>query len=851
MNARSGLVALALLGCTEEGEPARVQADALDRTNATEVRRSVRVPVVPDATDVSATVRITRDARGVPRIEADRLETAMYGLGRAMAEDRLFQMTVRRLRVSGRLSEVFAVVDPTSEGEEALNARLLESDVESRTLGFAREADRALAAMPAERAALFAAFARGVNAHIQSTDALGPAFDEHGITSVELWDASDALAGWDHSANLFARPLVRAQEEIASLNRCAGGACPPLSCGFTVIDDEAAVVQQPEDGVWPPGGVESLLGMSLQRPRKIQVDLKASQGLVVSGDRSESGAPMVFGEPQILLEAPSWFYEHQIVVEPEGINARGIGFPGSPGMIMFYNEHVAQTVTSGGGDVADLFEITRGSSGFYVVDGEEVPLTQHRETIRVRGGDAVDLTVEETRYGPIVSSLLDAVPTGRSFALRHAEWAVPERHSALAGIDLMQATNLTEYRAAISQVVAPTVNALYGGVNADDGEDHIAYHALTTIPRRSALVIGDHDLTGQHPYDGSVSDNDWDGFYGIDMNPHVIDPESGVLFSGNHLAVGSWYEDVVYGGFGGNGDTFRSHELRRRVAEWDASGSTIGFDELHELHADARSEVVLGVLDALERLESQGILPEDLPDEVPRDLLAVGARVKSGLVRWRDEGGGLLDQRSVGYRLALGVVENLIMFAREESFACTWGAAEGGAAHFLRAFAADPSVLGRVEAGYVMKVARKAWIDTLGSEDADVRTWTAASLDELPASSLPHQRDFFCLDVVDEDSCSMQPDWDLDIVVPHAAIHSITSTRGSMWPFTVDLSDPDSARALMAPGMSEDPTSPRYEDQVPTIEAKGAGNAWAIPLSPLSWTGGEDYEDHEDYEEVP
>ena len=259
--------------------------------------------------------------------------------------------------------------------------------------------------------------------------------------------------------------------------------------------------------------------------------------------------------------------------------------------------------------------------------------------------------------------------------------------------------------------------------------------------------------------------------------------------------------------------------------------------------------MVLGVLDALERLESQGILPEDLPDEVPRDLLAVGARVKSGLVRWRDEGGGLLDQRSVGYRLALGVVENLIMFAREESFACTWGAAEG----VLRTSCAPSPRIRPSSDGWrpgSCWVARAAWIraGVRGRRRADL---DGPSLDELPAYSLPHQRDFFCLDAVDEDSCSMQPDWDLDIVVPHAAVHSITSTRGSMWPFTVDLSDPDSARALMAPGMSEDPTSPRYEDQVPTIEAKGAGNAWAIPLSPLSWTGGEDYEDHEDHEEVP
>ena len=74
----------------------------------------------------------------------------------------------------------------------------------------------------------------------------------------------------------------------------------------------------------------------------------------------------------------------------------------------------------------------------------------------------------------------------------------------------------------------------------------------------------------------------------------------------------------------------------------------------------------------------------------------------------------------------------------------------------------------------------------------------------------------------------------------------MTSSRASAWPFTVDLSNVDSARALMAPGMSEDPGSPRYDDQVPTMEAKGEGDAWAIPLSPLAWDGGEDTEEYED-----
>ena len=72
-----------------------------------------------------ADVRIVRDDFGVPHIEADTFEAAMYGLGRTMAEDRLFQMEVRRLRASGRLSEFFAVPKPATNDDQDLNERLL------------------------------------------------------------------------------------------------------------------------------------------------------------------------------------------------------------------------------------------------------------------------------------------------------------------------------------------------------------------------------------------------------------------------------------------------------------------------------------------------------------------------------------------------------------------------------------------------------------------------------------------------------------------------------------------------------------------------------------------------------
>ena len=58
-------------------------------------------------TGPKATIRIERDADGVPTIIAQSDEDAAFGLGFVHAQDRLFQMELMRRYASGRLAEIF------------------------------------------------------------------------------------------------------------------------------------------------------------------------------------------------------------------------------------------------------------------------------------------------------------------------------------------------------------------------------------------------------------------------------------------------------------------------------------------------------------------------------------------------------------------------------------------------------------------------------------------------------------------------------------------------------------------------------------------------------------------------
>src|SRR5947209_11466775 len=76
---------------------------------------------------ISAPVDIVRDADAIPHIFAATRNDALFGLGYAHAQDRLWQMEFQRRIGSGRLSEIFG-------------AATIPQDRFLRTVGFARAA---------------------------------------------------------------------------------------------------------------------------------------------------------------------------------------------------------------------------------------------------------------------------------------------------------------------------------------------------------------------------------------------------------------------------------------------------------------------------------------------------------------------------------------------------------------------------------------------------------------------------------------------------------------------------------------------------------------------------------------
>jgi penicillin amidase len=104
---------------------------------------------------LSTQVRVTRDAQGVPTIEASTLQDLFFAQGYVTAQDRLWQMDIMRRFAAGELAEI-------------LGDDLLKHDREQRILGLRIASQKALEITSEAERSRLSAYALGVNAYIES-----------------------------------------------------------------------------------------------------------------------------------------------------------------------------------------------------------------------------------------------------------------------------------------------------------------------------------------------------------------------------------------------------------------------------------------------------------------------------------------------------------------------------------------------------------------------------------------------------------------------------------------------------------------------------------------------------------
>lgn len=492
---------------------------------------------------LSAPVEIVRDRYGIPHISAKSDADAWFALGFVHAQDRLFQMEITRRVGEGRLAELV--------GQQGLA-----SDRFMRILGVARGAESSLAALSPDARAQLDAYAAGVNAFLAHHPVLPPEFLLLNDTPAP-WRPVDTLI-WDRLMALQLSGNWRDELLRARLVK-------------TIPAELLAALwpNRPPDGATTLAHLASLYdGIPFDRlfaalPPPLGPD-RASNEWVVSGAHTATGRPILVNDPHLALTAPGPWY--LVRIDAPGLSLVGATAPGVPAVILGHNTRIAWGFTTTGADTYDLFiERTdpQNPAQYLAPDGAQ-PFDSHTETIKVRGGSDVTITVRSTRHGPVISDAManpDAgTAPGQLLALSSpAAYRTDTTAAAMFAVD--RAQNWGDFVAALSGWQAPVQNVVYADV---DG--HIGFIMPGLIPRRKS---GD----GWLPKPGWTGEYDWQGFAPFAELPRSFDPPAGRIVNANNRIVTDDFPVFITRDWAGSIRARRINELLDATARQDVYSS--------------------------------------------------------------------------------------------------------------------------------------------------------------------------------------------------------------------------------------------------------------------------------------
>ncbi|MFF9911195.1 penicillin acylase family protein [Streptomyces sp. NPDC013457] len=297
-------------------------------------------------------IEVYRDDWGVPHLRAADPIELVFAQGRVTAVDRAWQLEVERHRAQGTSAAFLGA------GETGW-------DTFVRQAALADTARRCFDALEPETARWVRAYVDGVNDGLREGASRAPQFAKVGLTPGR-WEPWTPLAVWLSTHILFAGfPTKLWREEVA---RRLGEEWTELFA---------------TDG---PG-------------------TSGSNGWVVSGARTASGAAIVAGDPHRFIEAPGVY--QQIRLSCPEYDVLGLAVPGVPGLAHFgHTGRVAWAITNAMADYQDLYRerLRRTADGGVEALGPDGwrRASAHRETVEVAGGEPVVIEVVETGRGPVI-----------------------------------------------------------------------------------------------------------------------------------------------------------------------------------------------------------------------------------------------------------------------------------------------------------------------------------------------------------------------------------------------------------------------------------------------------------------
>lgn len=474
-------------------------------------------------------VDVYMDERLVPHIYAENDVDAYYTQGYLHAKYRLWQMEFQTHVAAGRLSEI---VGPDR----------IDTDKFFRRMGMVYAAEKTMkeASKNKEIKAAIDAYAQGVNDYISKLEPQQIPFEYKLLDyKPEAWTVQKTyLFLMFMSYDLTARGITNDLKMTNARNYF----------GYEDFDQLYTNMQDSLDPIVPKGTAYTPASISVTAPASVDSlyygktnnggaaiapvvpdKNNGSNNWAVAGSKTKSGRPILANDPHLGLNLPSLWYEVQITTPTH--STYGASFPGSPAVIIGFNDSIAWGVTNAGRDVIDYYDMKFKDSTLeqYWYNDVWNKADVKEEVIKVKGKPDVIDHVAYTAFGPVMydPSYKNESTKGKYLALK---WTAHEGGQGLQTFyDLNRARNFDDYLTAIHKWTCPGQNFVFVSKSGD-----------IAIKQQGAFVAR-WNRQGDFIMPGEDNQYMWQGIIPNTENPMMKNPARGFVSSANQKSTDDSY----------------------------------------------------------------------------------------------------------------------------------------------------------------------------------------------------------------------------------------------------------------------------------------------------------------------
>jgi penicillin amidase len=491
-------------------------------------------------------IEIERNRFGIPEISAQSLADLQYGLGWVHASDRQVQVLLTRILLQGRAAECL-------KNDEAL----IEIDKYMRRMNFLPDAEEEVEKLEDDVKIQIASYVDGFNRYLSDNK---PVYEFRLMGyAPEPWDIRDSLLiakiiGFiglaDAQGNMEKLLIQMIQNDVEEAK---------LRELFPYLSEEIDYDLIKKISLDPP-----LIPEAVKWLDKL-LRFSASNNWAVSGKLTESGKPILCGDPHLEVNRLPSVWQEIVMILP-GNKLMGASIPGLPGLIIGRTNDIAWSATYSFMDMLD-YRIEHCRDGKYKREDGWKDFTIRKESINVKKGDPIEINVYENEHG-----LLEGDPhkEGQYLVL---SWSAKDGCGSgdyNAILKLPHAKTVKEAMDCFKMLDAVSMNWVVA-----DRSGNIGYQMSGRLFNRPRGVSGMLALPAwETQYDN-------DGFVDKDKLPSLYNPEDGIVVTTNQDLNYLGEADPINLPMG----TYRAERIRDLLL----SGEKLNVESMKKIHFDLYS----------------------------------------------------------------------------------------------------------------------------------------------------------------------------------------------------------------------------------------------------------------------